>query len=87
MKKKIVGFPPSVQEFLVILHVPLNARVSCYLALTFHNLSPICIFSIDFQIKKVTICEILSLNNRRLVRLQVHTYYIHKIKIFSDQSL
>ena len=32
-----VEFPPSVQDFCVIKHVPLNARVSGYLDLKFHK--------------------------------------------------
>ena len=35
-----VGFPPSVQDFLVKKHLPLNARVSGYFDLKLHNLSP-----------------------------------------------
>ena len=31
------GLPPSVQNFFVIWHVPLNARVSGYLNFKFHN--------------------------------------------------
>ena len=33
----IVGFPPSVQDFFYMQHVPLNAKVSGYLDLKFHN--------------------------------------------------
>ena len=63
-----VGLPPSVQDFFFIKHVTLNARVSGYLDLKFHNLSPFCIFPIDFEdffIKKRTNCEIFNVNNRR----------------------
>ena len=37
--KKIVGFPPSAQDFFVVkYHIPLNARVFGYLDSKFHNL-------------------------------------------------
>ena len=45
LRLKVTGH--SNKKF-VIKHVPLNARVSGYLDLKFHNLSPFCIFSIDF---------------------------------------
>ena len=38
--KFFVGIPPSVQYCFVKLFVPLNARVTGYLDLTFRNLSP-----------------------------------------------
>ena len=40
----IVGFPPSVKDFFYMQHVPLNAKVSGYLDLKFHN---ICWFKIS----------------------------------------
>ena len=36
----IIGFSSSAQDFFGLLHVPLSARVSGYLDLEFHNLSP-----------------------------------------------
>ena len=33
----LVGFPPSVKYYFEKKHVPLNARVSGYLDLKFHN--------------------------------------------------
>ena len=51
----IVGFPPSVQDFLLI-NVPLNAWVSGHLDLKFSNLS---LFANFYRIscKKVQIAE------------------------------
>ena len=48
--KFVVGFPHQYNTFYVIKHVPFIARVSGNLDLKFHNLSPFCIFSIDFRI-------------------------------------
>ena len=45
LRFKVTGH--SNKKF-VIKHVPLNARVSGNLNLKFHNLSPFCIFLIDF---------------------------------------
>ena len=65
MENKKDYFPPSVQDFFVIQHVPLNALVSSYLDLD-HNLSPFCIFLIYFADwilnLKGSHCEILNLN-------------------------
>ena len=46
--KNNLWFPPSIRDFFVINYAPINARVSGYLDLKFHNLTPFCIFSIDF---------------------------------------
>ena len=72
-KLNFVWVPPSVQAFFVIQHVPLNAWVSSYLDLEFHN-SFMHIFDrfCGFLIQKGTNCEILNLNNRRHGRLKVH---------------
>ena len=73
-QKKIVEFPPSVQDFLVIKHVPLNARVSGYLDFKFHNF-PLLIKNTQNLLKvckKGTNCEILSLNSRRLGNLKLY---------------
>ena len=70
--KKIIVFPPSVQDFFVIYHVSLNARVSGYLDLKFHNLSP---FGGFFGVQKGTNCEILNLNNRRIGCLKIHVIF------------
>ena len=40
--------PISTRNLFVKYHILLNARVSGYLDLNFHNLSPFCKFSIDF---------------------------------------
>ena len=66
-----VGFPPSVQDFFVIYYVSLNARVSGYLDLKFHNLSPFGGFLGVFM-QKGTNCEILNL---RLGRLKIQKNY------------
>ena len=43
-----MGFPHQYKNFLLNnMYVP-NAQVSGYLDLKFYNLSPFCIFSIDF---------------------------------------
>ena len=80
--KKIVGFPPWVQEFLLyIIHITCTFKRTSLRLFRFkiHNLSPfwwnlqnlykICI--------KGTNYEILNLNNRRLVRLK-DAWYITK---------
>ena len=40
--------PISTRHLFVKFHAPLNARVSGYLDINSHNLSPFCKFSIDF---------------------------------------